>query len=103
MVSIDFSTQTGVEETVSTMTLGQNIPNPSNGNTTVNYTLASTEDITFEITDMTGKLVQVIREGVRTAGSYAVNFNTNELSEGVYFYTLTNGTSKVTKSMVVTK
>jgi hypothetical protein len=103
MVSIDFSAQTGVEETVSTMTLGQNIPNPSNGNTTVNYTLASTEDITFEITDMTGKLVQVIREGVRTAGSYAVNFNTNELSEGVYFYTLTNGTSKVTKSMVVTK
>lgn len=103
MVSIDFSTQTGVEETFSTMTLGQNIPNPSNGNTSVNYSLASTEDISFEITDMTGKLIQVVREGVRTAGSYTVNFNTNELSEGVYFYTLTNGTSRVTKSMVVTK
>jgi len=105
MVSLDFTVQVpdGVEENFSSITLGQNIPNPSNGNTSVNYSLASTEDISFEITDMTGKLVQIIREGVRTAGSYTVNFNTNELSEGVYFYTLTNGTSKVTKSMVVTK
>ncbi len=105
MVSLDFTVQVpdGVEENFSSITLGQNIPNPSNGNTSVNYSLASTEDITFEITDMTGKLVQVVREGVKTAGSYSVNFNTNELSEGVYFYTLTNGTSKVTKSMVVIK
>lgn len=103
MVSLDFSTQTSIQETASSMTLGQNMPNPSNGNTSVNYSLVSTEDITFEITDMTGKLVQVIREGVRTAGSYTVNFNTNDLSEGMYFYTLTNGTSRVTKSMVVTK
>ncbi len=103
MVSIDFSAQTGVEETVGSMTLGQNMPNPSNGNTAVNYSLVSTENITFEITDMTGKLVQVIREGVKTAGSYTVNINTNELSEGMYFYTITNGTSRVTKSMVVAK
>ena len=61
-------------ENFSSITLGQNIPNPSNGNTSVNYSLASTEDITFEITDMTGKLVQVVREGVKTAGSYSVNF-----------------------------
>jgi hypothetical protein len=103
MVSIDFSAQTGVEETVGSMTLGQNMPNPSNGNTAVNYSLVSTENVTFEITDMTGKLVQVIREGVKTAGSYTVNINTNELSEGMYFYTITNGTSRVTKSMVVAK
>lgn len=103
MVSLDFSTQTGVEETVGNITLGQNAPNPFNGNSVINYSIASTENISFEITDMTGKLITVINEGVKTAGSYTLTINANELSEGMYFYTLTNGTSRVTKSMVITK
>jgi hypothetical protein len=103
MIKLDFSQAAGIATDVTEFVLGQNMPNPFSGNSVINYTLTSTEDITFEIVDMTGKLVQVIREGVRTAGSYAITINSNELSEGVYFYSMTNGSSKITKSMVVTK
>jgi hypothetical protein len=103
MITLDFNQVSSVQESVTNMTLGQNMPNPFSNSSIINYTLTSTEDITFEIVDMTGKLVKVIREGVRTAGSYAITIEANELSEGVYFYSMTNGTSKITKSMVVTK
>jgi hypothetical protein len=103
MIKLDFSQAAGVVTENQAFVLGQNMPNPFANTSVINYTLTSTEDITFEIVDMTGKVVKVIREGVRTAGSYAITINSNELSEGVYFYSMTNGTSKVTKSMVVTK
>jgi hypothetical protein len=103
MVTLDFNQVSSVQEIATEMTLGQNMPNPFTNTSVINYTLTSTEDITFEIVDMTGKVVKVIREGVRTAGSYAITINANELSEGVYFYSMTNGTTKITKSMVVTK
>jgi hypothetical protein len=52
---------------------------------------------------MTGKIVSIINEGSRVAGNYQVSLNVTNLESGMYFYSLSNGTSKVTKTMTVVK
>jgi hypothetical protein len=92
------------EETASNLQLGQNFPNPTNGVTTINYSLLdNASQVKIEIVDVTGKLVMSINEGSKAAGNYNVNINTNQLAEGVYMYSLTDGVNKITKRMIVTK
>ncbi len=92
-----------IEEEVANITVGQNFPNPFNGNTTVNYELNSTESVMVEITDITGKVIAVMNEGVRTAGSHVLTINSNNLAAGTYYYTLSTSKGKVTKAMTVAK
>ncbi len=94
---------TFINENESNIIIDQNFPNPYNGNTQVNYTLTSTEDVMVEITDLTGKVIAVMNEGVRTAGSHTLTFNSDNMAAGTYFYTLSTSKGKVTKSMVVAK
>ncbi len=97
------SNNVGIEENTLTMELGQNFPNPFNGVTTISYTLTSNETIAIEVTDVTGKVIAVLNQGTKAAGSYTTTFDSSNLEAGVYFYTLSNGTSSTTKSMTITK
>ena len=103
VVRINFDPSVSVEDEVANITVGQNFPNPFNGNTTVNYELNSTETVTVEITDITGKVIAVMNEGVRTAGSHVLTINSNNLAAGTYYYTLSTSKGKVTKAMTIAK
>jgi hypothetical protein len=93
----------GINNVETSMELGQSFPNPTTGIATVSYSLKSSADITIEITDMTGKIVSIMNEGSKVAGNYQVSLNVTNLESGMYFYSLSNGTSKVTKTMTVVK
>ncbi len=84
-------------------TLAQNWPNPFDNNTMIKFTLANNEMCSFEVVDVTGKVVKSIDLGSRGAGQHQIELNANEFNKGIYFYTLTAGDSKMTKKMVVTK
>lgn len=103
-VRMNFDGSASVEEIVEgNVTVSQNFPNPFTGNTTVNYTLTSNDEVTVEITDVTGKVIEVMNEGVRTAGSHTLTINSNKLAAGTYYYSVSTSNGKVTKSMNVTK
>jgi hypothetical protein len=83
------------------VSLGQNVPNPANGTTTVNYSLQNEGEVTFTITDVTGKVVYTSNEGTKQTGNHAITVNTENLSNGVYFYTVTvNGVGSTQKMTV---
>ena len=104
MVRMNFDPSIGIKETANAnFSLAQNMPNPFNENTVVNYTLNQTSNVMIQITDVTGKVVSTMDQGTQGAGTYTVNLNASELSNGTYFYTLTDGHSSVTKAMVVKK
>ncbi len=104
VVRLNFDPTIGIAENANnTMALGQNIPNPFNNVSTINYTVKSAANITLDIVDMTGKKVMSFNEGNKPAGDYTITVDGSELAEGVYFYTLSNGENTITKSMVVTK
>lgn len=83
--------------------LGQNWPNPFDNNTMIKFTLAQNQMCSFEVVDVTGKVVKTIDLGSRGAGQHQIELNANEFNKGIYFYSLTAGDSKMTKKMVVTK
>ena len=83
--------------------LYQNAPNPFNGTTNIRYQLTEQANVTLEVFDLTGKRVKFFNEGSQTQGLYNVEINSDEMTAGVYFYTLTANNQKVTQKMILTK
>ncbi|HEU4716702.1 MAG TPA: T9SS type A sorting domain-containing protein [Bacteroidia bacterium] len=83
--------------------LGQNVPNPATGNTSISYTLANEGNVALTIYDITGKQVMLFNEGAQNAGTYKVDVNTNSLQAGVYFYELNVDGKKAVRKMVISE
>ena len=93
----------GVNENEGGITLGQNIPNPFNGTSVINYSLENASSVTLEVTDVTGKLVQTINAGNVAAGEHTITIDANQFAEGIYNYTLRTDNFSATKRMMITK
>lgn len=96
---------TGIEEEYlkSGVRLYQNVPNPFNGTSTINYELTKPGDVVFEIYDVTQRKLAVISEGNKGTGKHNVTIDSNKFSEGLYFYTMKVGNVSLTKRMVIAK
>jgi hypothetical protein len=88
---------------ITNLNLGQNVPNPTNDNTKINYSLTESANVTFEVIDITGKVIYTEVMGNKGAGAYSINVNTADFAAGIYYYTMTAGADKITKKMMVTK
>jgi Secretion system C-terminal sorting domain len=94
----------GIENNTNLITsLGQNMPNPFNANTTINYNLAASVPVTFTVTDLAGKVVMSQNYGKVLSGPQTIELSANQLESGIYYYTLTAGASTQTRKMVVAK
>jgi hypothetical protein len=91
----------GIDPLLSTASLGQNYPNPFNGSTDIAYELVNGTDVNFEIMDLTGRKVKVLREGFRPAGKHTLNLDASGLEAGVYYYTIKAGSLNQTRQMVI--
>lgn len=89
--------------TASGLRLMQNVPNPAEGNTVINFFLPKSGEVTLEVLDITGKQVMVLANGYVPAGEHSAMFSTNSIAKGVYIYRLRAGNESVTKSMVIVK
>ncbi len=83
-----------------TFSVGQNIPNPSNTACDIYYTLTSKADVEIRLMNAIGKEVQKIRTN-GNPGTNKVELNTANLPQGIYFYSLFNGQTTVTKRLSV--
>ena len=81
--------------------LGQNMPNPANGITRINYELNNADAVAFEVRDITGKLVQSMNLGTQAAGKNTIELNVEQFQAGIYTYTLTVGGERLTNRMIV--
>ncbi len=74
-------------------------PNPVNQQLKIDFALVQAEDVTINITDVTGKLISTnIYQGARGNNNHTVNFN--GLSNGVYFVSMISDAHKVTKRVI---
>jgi hypothetical protein len=83
--------------------LSQNYPNPFNPSTTIEYSLNKPANVTLEVYNLVGQKVATLVNGYKPQGQYSVNFDAQNLSSGVYFYTLTSGDVKLTRKMLLMK
>jgi M6 family metalloprotease-like protein len=85
--------------------LSQNYPNPFNPTTIINYRIASASNVSLKIYDVLGREIMNLVDGYLQPGSYNVQFSAigNQLSSGIYFYTLKAGNFVETKKMLLLK
>lgn len=84
--------------------LAPNTPNPASDMTNFNFTLPQASTVTLSIFDATGKFVTNVLNNERMVeGDYIERFETNNLSNGLYFYSLRTGEVILTKSFIIQK
>ncbi len=80
----------------------QNIPNPFNSSTIINFVSDMPGDYVLNVTTIEGKLLET-RQVQASAGFNKIEFFTGNLPAGVYFYTLSNKEVRATRRMMVAK
>jgi len=78
------------------VTLGQNVPNPFNPQTQIEFSLPTKATAQLTIHDLRGRLVRTLRSGTLEAGTHQVTFDGKgddgrRLASGVYVYRLRAG------------
>jgi hypothetical protein len=89
----------------SASTLNQNYPNPFSLNTTIEFELESTKQVSLNIYDLSGKQVKTLINQNCTTGKYSLTWDgtsdgNSPLSSGIYFYILLADNQKISKKMI---
>jgi len=79
------------ESLASTCRLEQNYPNPFNPATRISYQIPRIRHVKLVVYDLLGRVVSVLVDERRAAGSHEVTFDGSYLASGVYFYQLRSG------------
>jgi len=88
--------------------LAQNYPNPFNPSTMISYQLPVSSDVTLKVYDLLGREVVTLVDEFKPAGSYEVEFSSHSgedqnLTSGIYFYSLNAGEFVETKKLMLLK
>ena len=78
-------------------------PNPFNPETKLTYSLPSTGEISLNVYNINGKLVDTLIKGQQSSGSHEITFNASNLPSGVYFARLEWGGGIVTEKLLLLK
>lgn len=91
------------EKLTENYSLMQNYPNPFNPGTLIIFEIKNTGLVTLKVYDILGKEVKTLIDEIKTPGYYSINFIANNLSSGIYFYTLKTKNYTQTNKMLLLK
>ena len=84
------------------MELVQNYPNPFTTTTKIQYRLNESSNVSFEVRDISGKVVFKKDMGMASAGiPVTYDFNGSDLAPGVYTYSIITAKNVVTRKMTI--
>ncbi len=100
-----FTTGVGIDDKIelSDFQLNQNYPNPFNPSTLISYTLAKAADVRLTVTNSLGQEVALLSDGYQEAGNHVKEFKADNLSSGIYYYTLRTEAGQFSKKMILIK
>lgn len=102
---IKLSSVTGIagnNEVANGYKLAQNFPNPFNPVTKINYSVAKQGFVKLSVYDSRGNLVKNLVSEAKSEGNHTAEFSGNNLSSGVYYYSISvNGFNETKKMMLV--
>jgi len=97
-----------IESTPTEFALLQNFPNPFNPETTIQYNLAESADVTLQIYNVVGQVVRTLVAERQSAGRYRVSWSGMDdrsvpVSSGIYFYKIAAGKQGEVKKLMLLK
>lgn len=106
--TINYSNEIEVNNDIEfTFSLSQNYPNPFNPVTTIKFTVPTVTSslvpgtVSLKVFDLLGREVATLVNESKEPGIYEVEFNSEGLSSGIYFYRLQSGSFVDTKKMIL--
>lgn len=92
-----------LNENASEFSLNQNYPNPFNPLTKIKFTVPNAVKVNLIVYNALGSMIETLLNHNLSQGSYEIEFNSDALPTGVYFYKLTAGEFSVVKKMMLVK
>jgi hypothetical protein len=83
--------------------LGQNFPNPLDDETVISWKSVTGGHTILQVYDITGRKVKTLVDNYKHPGSYELNFYSETLPSGVYYYQLQIGNLRTSKKMLIMK
>jgi hypothetical protein len=83
--------------------LHQNYPNPFNPSTTIEFYLPENSNVRINIYNLNGELISSLFSSYLNAGNHSINFNAENLSSGVYYYSMNTDEKTIVKKMLLLK
>lgn len=83
--------------------LDQNMPNPFNPSTVINYGLKEAGHVTMKVYDLLGSEIAIIVDEFKTAGTHSVVFDMKNLSAGIYIYSIRVNDYYSARKMIILK
>jgi len=102
----DFAPVVSVDDTQvqpASFALNDNYPNPFNPSTMISFTLPEQGLVRLSVFDIAGREVQVLQQGMMSAGQHEFTFNGADLASGAYFYRLESQGYQAVKKMLLVK
>ncbi|MCX6231020.1 MAG: right-handed parallel beta-helix repeat-containing protein [Bacteroidetes bacterium] len=90
------------DESMDNFWLSQNMPNPTNGNSIIEYNLPVQGDVSFEIVNMLGQRVYQFHKIIES-GKHSISLNAIDMQQGIYYYSITYKGKRLTKKMIINK
>jgi enterochelin esterase family protein len=81
--------------------LEQNYPNPFNPSTQIHFSVQGSGFTSLNVFDVLGREVATLVNETLSAGQHAVNFSSDNLPSGTYFYRMRVGGATITKRMLL--
>ena len=82
--------------------MGQNIPNPASTTTHIPYNIPQEGVIQFRVTTITGQILYS-RDIPSAAGVHSLEFDTQHLAGGIYYYSVEYQGQRIVKKMTIQK
>jgi hypothetical protein len=83
--------------------LYQNYPNPFNPITSIPFSLAQEEIITFSIYNTLGQRIYILKLGNLGAGDHSITWNGTNYPSGIYYYKIESDHFSDTRKMILLK
>jgi hypothetical protein len=83
--------------------LEQNFPNPFNPSTVIRFSLPASGNVTLNVYNSLGEKVAELVNSTMPAGNHQIEFNSKDLSSGLYFYEIRTGDFTSIKKMILMK
>jgi DNA-binding beta-propeller fold protein YncE len=83
--------------------LAQNYPNPFNPSTTITFSIPEKRNVTVQIFNMLGEVIETLVNQELAPGKYNYDFDASALSSGTYIYRISAGAIVEVRKMILLK